>query len=78
MIYAPLKGYRQYKVHRDQIGSQIFSPCPGDIVHSGIGLPYRPASLCSLADRYDNPMPELTLWGGGGGRGGGGGGGKIS
>ncbi len=31
------------------------------IVDSGIGLSYRPASLCSLADRLDNPMPESTL-----------------
>jgi hypothetical protein len=31
------------------------------VVDSGIGLSYRPASLCSLADRYDNPMPESTL-----------------
>jgi hypothetical protein len=28
---------------------------------SGIELSYRPASLCSLAGLYDNPMPELTL-----------------
>ncbi len=30
----------------------------GAIVDSGI---YRYDSLCSLADRYDNPMPESTL-----------------
>jgi hypothetical protein len=22
---------------------------------------YQPASLCGLAGRYDNPMPELTI-----------------
>ncbi len=33
----------------------------GDIVDSGIGLSNRPASLCNLAGRYDNPMPESTL-----------------
>ncbi len=33
----------------------------GDIVDSGIGFSYRPASLCSLAGRYDNPMPESTV-----------------
>jgi hypothetical protein len=33
----------------------------GNIVDSGIGLSYRPASLCSLAGRYVNPMPESTL-----------------
>jgi hypothetical protein len=33
----------------------------GDIVGSGIGLSYRPSSLCSLAGRYDNPMPELIF-----------------
>ncbi len=32
----------------------------GDKVNSGIGLSYRPASLCSLAGRCDNLMPELT------------------
>ncbi len=32
-----------------------------DIVDSGLGLSYRPASLCSLTGRYDNPMPESTL-----------------
>ncbi len=33
----------------------------GDIVYFIIGLSYRPVSLCSLAGRYDNPMPESTL-----------------
>ncbi len=28
---------------------------------TGMGLSYRRASLCSLAGRYNNPMPELTL-----------------
>jgi hypothetical protein len=32
-----------------------------DKVDSGIGLSYRPASLCSLAGRCDNPMSESTL-----------------
>ncbi len=32
----------------------------GDKVNSG-GLSYRPASVCSPAVRYDNPMPELNL-----------------
>jgi hypothetical protein len=41
--------------------SQIISPRMGDIVDSGIGLPYRPASLCSQAVRYDNLTPESTL-----------------
>jgi hypothetical protein len=29
--------------------------------HSGIWLLYRPANLCSMAGRYDNPMPESTI-----------------
>jgi hypothetical protein len=62
MSYAPVKRYRQYKVHKDQICSQIHSPGLGDIVDYGKGLSYRPASLCSLAGRYDNPMPELPLY----------------
>ncbi len=38
--------------------SQILSPWLGDkVVEYGIGLPYWPASQCSLAGLYDNPMP---------------------
>ncbi len=33
----------------------------GDIVDSGIRFSYRPASLCSLAGRYDNLMLKSTL-----------------
>ncbi len=40
---------------------QILSPWLGDIIDSGMGLSYRPASLCSLAGRYDNPMSESTI-----------------
>ncbi len=39
--------------------NQIHVPRLGDIVDSCIGL--LPASVSSLAGRYDNPMPELTL-----------------
>jgi hypothetical protein len=41
--------------------SQIFSPWLGAVVEYGIGLSYRSASLCSLAVRYDNPLPEATI-----------------
>jgi hypothetical protein len=34
----------------------------GDIVDSGIGLLYWPASLCSLVGRFDNYMLELALY----------------
>ncbi len=34
--------------------SQIQSPWLGDIIDSGIGFSYRPASRCSLAGLYDN------------------------
>ncbi len=40
---------------------RILSPWPGGVVDSGIRLSYRPASLCSLADRYDNSMPEPII-----------------
>jgi hypothetical protein len=40
---------------------QIHSPWLGVIVNSGIGLSYLPTSLCIVAGRYDNPMPESTL-----------------
>jgi hypothetical protein len=36
---------------------QIHRPLVGDIVDSGTVLTYRLASLCSLTDLYDNPMP---------------------
>ncbi len=45
--------------------NQIHSPLLGDKVDYGIGLSYRPASLCSLTGRYDNPMPyppSQGLW----------------
>jgi hypothetical protein len=36
--------------------NKILIPAWVDIVDPGIGLSYRPASLCRLADRYDSPM----------------------
>jgi hypothetical protein len=45
----------------DLTRSQIPSPWMSDKVDSGIGLSYRQANLCSLAGRYDNPMPKSTL-----------------
>ncbi len=41
--------------------SQILSPWLRDVVDCGLGLSYRPASLCSLASRYDNPRPQSAL-----------------
>jgi hypothetical protein len=38
--------------------SQILSPWMGNIVDSGVGLSDSP---CSLAGRYDNPMPLSTI-----------------
>ncbi len=44
------------------LSDHITCPVPKFIVpDSGIGLSYRPASLCSLAGRYDNHMPESTI-----------------
>jgi hypothetical protein len=37
---------------------QILSPW---LVDSGIWMLYRPASLCRLEGRYDNPLPESTI-----------------
>ncbi len=48
-------------IKANAFSSQIHSPLLGDIVDSGLGLSYRPACLCSLAGRYDSPMPESTL-----------------
>jgi hypothetical protein len=41
--------------------AKFLVPDWGDIVDVGIGLPYRPASLCGLVGRYDNLMPESTI-----------------
>ncbi len=41
--------------------AKFIVPALGDTVDTGIGMSYRPASQCSLAGRYDKPLPELTL-----------------
>ncbi len=41
--------------------AEFIDPWLGDKVNSGIGLSYRTASPCSLAGRYNNPMPELAI-----------------
>jgi hypothetical protein len=45
--------------------AKFFVPDWGEIVDSGIGLPYRPAKLHRLAGNapgmYRNPMPESTI-----------------
>ncbi len=53
-----------YNAQAQQTSSKIHSPGLDDIIDSGIGLSYRPGSLCvlcSLAGRYNNPMPQSTL-----------------
>jgi hypothetical protein len=42
--------------------AEFINPDWGDKVNSGIGLSYRPARLHGLTGRYNNPMPELTLY----------------
>jgi hypothetical protein len=44
------------------IRGQIHSPRLGDIVDYGIRLSYWSPSLCILAGRYDNPVPESTIY----------------
>ncbi len=41
--------------------AEFVDPWLGNKVNSGIGLSCRPVSPGSLAGRYNNPMPELTL-----------------
>ncbi len=41
--------------------AEFIDPDWGDKVNSGIRLLYWPDRLHGLADRYDNPMLELTL-----------------
>jgi hypothetical protein len=45
-----------------EISSQIHSSWLGDKVNFGLGLSYRPGSLCSLTGRYDNHMPYSQLY----------------
>jgi hypothetical protein len=42
--------------------AKFIFPDRGDKVNSGIGLSYRPARLHRLASRYDNLMPESTIF----------------
>jgi hypothetical protein len=42
--------------------AEFINPDWRDKVNSGIGLSYRPARLHGLRGRYNNPMPELTLY----------------
>ncbi len=42
--------------------AEFIDLCLGDVVNSGIGLSYWPASLCSLAGRYDNPRSTKTTF----------------
>jgi hypothetical protein len=41
--------------------AKFLVPDWGYKVDCGIGLSYWPASICSLAGRYDYPMPQWTL-----------------
>jgi hypothetical protein len=42
--------------------AKFLVPDWGELVDSGIGLSYRSAGLHKLAGRYDNPMPESTIF----------------
>ncbi len=55
------KRFGNYRGNVRVCSSQIHSACLREIVDSCIGLSYQPASLCSLAGRYDNPMPESAI-----------------
>jgi hypothetical protein len=48
--------YNNLTLFHSQLCSQIHSTLMGDKVDCGIGWSYRPASLCSLMGRYDNPV----------------------
>ncbi len=50
------------KLERCRPEAKFLIPDWGDIVDSALGLSYRPAILCSLTGRYDNPMPEGRLY----------------
>ncbi len=57
-LYKPVIQYSRPCVYTV---AKFIVPDWGFIVDSGMRLWYWPASLFSLAGRYDNPMPELTL-----------------
>ncbi len=50
-----------HRLHKGVSSSLIHSPWPEDKVDSGIGLSYQPASICSPAGWYANPVLELNL-----------------
>jgi hypothetical protein len=58
-LYLSRKGSMNSAIH--VVAKFIAPEYTGYIVDSGIGLMYKPASLCSLAGRHDNPMPKSTL-----------------
>ncbi len=58
--FWPLRLHPRKESKFQSFCSQILSPSLRDI-DTGIELLYRPASLCSLVSRYDNPMPESTI-----------------
>ncbi len=41
--------------------AKFLVPDWGDKADSSVGLSYRPGSLCSMAGRYDNPMPGSAI-----------------
>ncbi len=55
----PCRWRTPYSLQSEAWG-HILSPRLGDLVDSGIGLPYWPAGLCSLAGRYDHEGLETA------------------
>ncbi len=56
-MYGQSTGYETV----DHAVDKFIGPYWGDKVDYGIGLSYRPATLCSLMVQYNNPMPLSTL-----------------
>ncbi len=57
-LYETIASKVAWHVQSPHSEAKFIDPWLGDIVDSDIRLSYRPASLCSLAGRYDNPMSE--------------------
>jgi hypothetical protein len=58
---ASSRDWTEFDRHSMVSSGRFIDPRLGDKVNSCIELSYRPAGPCSLAGRFDNPAPELTL-----------------
>jgi hypothetical protein len=59
---VPVSSYVSLVFTHKRSEAKFIVPDCGHIVDSDRGLSYRPASLCSLARRYNSHMPQTTKY----------------